>query len=393
MQACPYDAIYLNPDTNTAAKCNYCAHRVEVGLAPPCVNVCPEHAIIAGDMDDPSTEITRMLAHHQVQVRKPEKGTRPKVFYIDGDAASLRPTYASTPEAYLWSEIPKRVYQIAPPRLEEAESEARRVYDQGQSHTDTWGFKVAAYLWTKSISAGIPMFALISSLFAHQLKFSMLEIITSIVFLSITTVLLISDLKQPKRFHWIVIRPQWRSWLTRGAFILMGFGTLLGVCFLLTYMQIALPVVLFSLTVLFGFGSAVYSAFLFWQAKGRDFWQSPLFSVHLIVMAILAGSGMMMIVDDGTPAVGGVLLVSLILHAGIILFDLTAVHSTVDSKIACGFLGKSRLFWLGAVIAGILLPITLLFLGETGIAGLFALGGLLLYEKVWVKAGQVVPLS
>jgi formate-dependent nitrite reductase membrane component NrfD len=158
-------------------------------------------------------------------------------------------------------------------------------------------------------------------------------------------------------------------------------------------MQIALPVVLFSLTVLFGFGSAVYSAFLFWQAKGRDFWQSPLFSVHLIVMAILAGSGMMIVVDDGTPAVGGVLLVSLILHAGIILFDLTAVHSTADSKIACAFLGKSRLFWLGAVIAGILLPITLLFLGETGIAGLFALGGLLLYEKVWVKAGQVVPLS
>jgi len=144
MQACPYDAIYIHPDDLTAAKCNYCAHRVEVGLAPPCVTVCPEHAIIAGDMDDPGTEISEMLAHHQVQVRKPEKGTRPKLFYIEGDAASLNPVYASTPEGYLWSEIPQRAYQIAPPRLEQAESEARRVYDQGQSHTDSWGAKVAA---------------------------------------------------------------------------------------------------------------------------------------------------------------------------------------------------------------------------------------------------------
>src|SRR5262245_53366704 len=136
MQACPYDAIYIHPDDLTAAKCNYCAHRVEVGLLPPCVNVCPEHAIIAGDMDAPQTEIAQMLSHHQVQVRKPEKGTRPKVFYIEGDAASLSPIFASTQEGYVWSEIPKRVYQIAPPKLEQAESEARRVYDQGQSHMD-----------------------------------------------------------------------------------------------------------------------------------------------------------------------------------------------------------------------------------------------------------------
>ena len=32
MQACPYDALYIDPDTNTAAKCHFCAHRVEVGL-------------------------------------------------------------------------------------------------------------------------------------------------------------------------------------------------------------------------------------------------------------------------------------------------------------------------------------------------------------------------
>ena len=103
MQACPYDALYIDPDTHTAAKCNYCAHRVDVGLEPACVVVCPEHAIISGDMDDPRSEISQTLARHQTTVRKPEKGTVPNLFYIDGDESSLTPTAAAQPEGNLWS--------------------------------------------------------------------------------------------------------------------------------------------------------------------------------------------------------------------------------------------------------------------------------------------------
>ncbi len=51
MQACPYDALYIDPETHTAAKCNYCAHRVDQGLQPACVVVCPVQAIIAGDLE------------------------------------------------------------------------------------------------------------------------------------------------------------------------------------------------------------------------------------------------------------------------------------------------------------------------------------------------------
>ena len=79
MQACPYDALYIDPDTQTAAKCHFCAHRVEVGLEPACVIVCPERAIIAGDLDDPETrDRARWSPREQVQVRKPEQGTRPE---------------------------------------------------------------------------------------------------------------------------------------------------------------------------------------------------------------------------------------------------------------------------------------------------------------------------
>ncbi|MCB0631828.1 MAG: 4Fe-4S dicluster domain-containing protein, partial [Lewinella sp.] len=103
MQACPYDALYIDPETRTAAKCNYCAHRIDVGLEPACVNVCPEHAIISGDMDDPTSEIAELLSRQQVSVRKAEKGTVPNLFYIDGDSASLDPFATEKNGEYLWN--------------------------------------------------------------------------------------------------------------------------------------------------------------------------------------------------------------------------------------------------------------------------------------------------
>ena len=63
-----------------------------MGLEPSCVVVCPEQAIVCGDLDDPSSQLSQLIKRHPVQVRKPEKGTKPKLFYIDGDEASLVPS-------------------------------------------------------------------------------------------------------------------------------------------------------------------------------------------------------------------------------------------------------------------------------------------------------------
>ena len=58
LQACPYDAIYIDPETDTAAKCHYCAHRTDIGLEPACVIVCPTHAIIARTVRQSDLPIT-----------------------------------------------------------------------------------------------------------------------------------------------------------------------------------------------------------------------------------------------------------------------------------------------------------------------------------------------
>jgi Fe-S-cluster-containing dehydrogenase component len=59
--ACPYDAIFINPEDHTAEKCNMCAHRLEVGLEPACVVVCPTQAILVGDMNDPASKVAGIV--------------------------------------------------------------------------------------------------------------------------------------------------------------------------------------------------------------------------------------------------------------------------------------------------------------------------------------------
>src|SRR5206468_6275011 len=106
MQACPYDAIYIDPESGTAAKCHFCAHRTDVGLEPACVVVCPVHAIVAGDMNNPGSEISRALATQRVRTRKPEQGTKPKLFYIEAEEASIVPSLAVQDAGMLWATLP-----------------------------------------------------------------------------------------------------------------------------------------------------------------------------------------------------------------------------------------------------------------------------------------------
>ena len=103
MQACPYDALYIDPDDHVAEKCNFCAHRIDVGLEPSCVVVCPEEAIVFGDLENEESNISQLVKNEPVTVRKEEMGTKPKVYYIDGDKASFDPSSAKPDVQFLWS--------------------------------------------------------------------------------------------------------------------------------------------------------------------------------------------------------------------------------------------------------------------------------------------------
>jgi len=101
--ACPYDAIFINPQDNSAEKCNLCAHRLEVGLEPACVTVCPTQAILVGDLNDPDSAVAEIINREPVTVRRPEKGTRPGVFYKGAHQATLDPLAARRPDGGLFA--------------------------------------------------------------------------------------------------------------------------------------------------------------------------------------------------------------------------------------------------------------------------------------------------
>ncbi|RME34456.1 MAG: 4Fe-4S dicluster domain-containing protein [Gammaproteobacteria bacterium] len=85
IQACPYDMRFYNPVTGTADKCDFCEHRTSRGLEPSCVNTCQGRARIFGDITDPESEVSRLLAKHSVTVLREGMGTHPNVYYIEAD--------------------------------------------------------------------------------------------------------------------------------------------------------------------------------------------------------------------------------------------------------------------------------------------------------------------
>jgi Fe-S-cluster-containing dehydrogenase component/formate-dependent nitrite reductase membrane component NrfD len=415
MQACPYDALYLDPTTGTAAKCNYCAHRVEVGLEPACVIVCPEQAIVAGDLDDPSTAIARLVATEPVQVRKPEQGTRPKLFYVGADAAALAPPLQRAGERLMWAQRTAEevdlVRLVAGARGADAGggvAMSQPVYDVSHP-ARPWGGRVAAYLWTKSIAAGVLLVAALGVVLGAAgggLLTGVAAPALALLFLALTTGLLVADLKRPGRFYFILTRGNRTSWLVWGAWILLAFGGVSALWLLAGVMgqggmlrALAVPAVFLAAA------SAGYSAFLFGQAEGRDFWQSPLLLPQLLVAALVAGGASLILLhlalggapERMPPLVMGFGL-SLGAHAVILLAELCGGHASDDVARAAQLItrgGFRASFWLWVIGAGVVVPLLLTWFGPmgAGVAALLALAGLWVYEDLWVKAGQSLPLS
>ncbi|WP_457651470.1 4Fe-4S dicluster domain-containing protein [Rhodocaloribacter sp.] len=462
MQACPYDAIYVDPDRGTVAKCHYCAHRVDVGLEPACVVVCPEHAIIAGDLDDPNTEISRMLAENKVTVRKPEQGTAPKLFYIGGNDAAMHPTATPrTPETFLWADVlplhgdghdahgndahpPERSLPVVSKKKSASGTPIRTPQTQGvpssgpimigdgrmadhmvqvaynAQHKIPWHWPVPAYLVTKGIATGLFMLLSLGlglGFFAFDAPAFVAGGFVMLLFLGITTGLLVYDLERPERFLRILTRPQWKSWLVRGAFLLAGFSTLAGLWWAVeagAYFGLLSPDLAAAVRPYFlwiglplAVGAAIYTAFLFGQAEGRDLWQSSILPIHLLVQALMAGAAAVLLMDVFMALPEALAHTARVTFAAAVALDVIVTlfgefgmpHASEAAAQAAHAISHGYYkhhFWLWSLTVGHLIPFALLFAGDpvtAGLAGLLNLVGLYYYEYAFVMAPQEVPNS
>ena len=156
-------------------------------------------------------------------------------------------------------------------------SKATRSYD-APSKGILWDWDVAGYLVTKSAAAGLYIL-LMASILLGKLEFDLaaaIGITLSIALLGLTGALLIHDLDKPMRFIYVMLRPNWSSWLVRGGFTLGAFGGLMTLH--LAIFVLGLPVELHKWIAIVGIPAAwltgSYTGWLFKQAKGRVIWSS-----------------------------------------------------------------------------------------------------------------------
>jgi formate-dependent nitrite reductase membrane component NrfD len=230
------------------------------------------------------------------------------------------------------------------------------------------------------------------------------------VFLGLTGLLLVADLKQPGRFHYLLTRGNWSSWLVKGAYILMAFAAICGLWWIggLTEADGLLKVLAIP-AVLGAAGTAGYTAYLFAQCEGRDLWQTPLLLPVLLSQAVTAGGAAYAVIDvfmdvPETTAIRWVLLGGVAATALFVAIELSS-HGSRHVELAVDAMTRgtyARQFWWGGIALGLVVPAALVILALAAdiegpalpaLAGVAALVGMFAYEDAFVRAGQSVPLS
>ncbi len=416
MQACPYDAIYIDDDTNTAAKCNFCAHRVDQDLEPACVVVCPTHSIWVGDLDDPNSGISQLVNSNPVTVRAPEQQTGPNVFYLGADRATLDPLVAPADNGYLFSTPDAHRAEVAADMPVDPVTKAHTTLNT--AHPRPWGWRVTTYLWTKAVGGGALMVAALARFLGVDLGAlgTVVAPALGLIGVTATAVLLVWDLKQPQRFLYLFLKPNPRSWLVLGGVALTAFAGVSGlwlVAGILAEAGVAVSAmtgllgVLAYLAIPAGALVAGYTGFLFGQAEGRDLWQSPLLFWHLIVQAVMVGAGALAVAalaadPDAAALIARCLVIATALNVVMLLLEYGGRHATAQAAAAAHMVVRgryARLFWIGGVALAVVAA-ALAAPGWNGaaavpvlLAGLAVQVALLAYESVFVRAGQDVPLS
>jgi formate-dependent nitrite reductase membrane component NrfD len=280
-------------------------------------------------------------------------------------------------------------------------------------HKVQWHWELPTYLVTKNIAGGLFMMLSLNALFE---KFSSATFLAAgfiaMVFMLITVVLLIKDLSQPKRFLNILLRPQWKSWVARGAFILIGFTAVAGLWWLVegaasmgwlsNEVATAVRPVASLLTFPLALFAVIYSSFLLGQAEGRDMWQSSLLPFQLFAQSMMVASGIFLVLGAFLPYPGFAFLVfpfSILVN---LLFSLAGKFNSFASEVA--LLASREMthgrfrnhFWWGGIVLGHIVPLALFVMFSvfaSPVAVLCVIAGLFFYEYAFVMAPQYIPNS
>ncbi|MBN2060348.1 MAG: carboxypeptidase regulatory-like domain-containing protein [Deltaproteobacteria bacterium] len=84
VRACPYGVIFWNEEKNIPQKCTLCAHLLDQGWKEPrCVEACPTGALTFGNLEDPESNVSKLIASDKVEQLHPEYGLKTNVMYMN----------------------------------------------------------------------------------------------------------------------------------------------------------------------------------------------------------------------------------------------------------------------------------------------------------------------
>ncbi len=270
-----------------AQKCTFCSDRIDFGLAngltpgidapatPACVNACIADALHFGNIDDPHSNVSRLLREQRHFRMHEELGTQPGFYYLHGKADGADgPAIASAPE------LPKQAGTLRTKGVE-------------PWHQKHWDWRAAGNFICGGAGAGLFVFAAIETFFLGT-SFPLGWVALGLVALGLF--LLLFKIGRPLRSIFVLRQPQ-RSWMTREAWIAAFLFPLGAIATWLDSPAFMIPAAVLALCFLFS------QAMILRESKGIPAWRAPRIVALIIATGMAEGAGLFLAAPAVMPLV------------------------------------------------------------------------------------------
>jgi phenylacetyl-CoA:acceptor oxidoreductase subunit 1 len=260
-----------------AQKCTFCSDRIDFGLAngltpgrdplasPACVNACIADALHFGDLDDPDSNVSRLLREQKHFRMHEELGTEPGFYYVHGPAHA-----ADTSAAPAAAVEPATAGQIR----------SRGVEPTHQKH---WDWKAAANFMCGGAGSGLFALAAAAGL-AGATAWPAMAAGAALMALGLFCVLL--KIGRPLRAANVLRQPR-RSWMAREAWVAMAFFPLAALTLWTQHSLLAIAAAALALIFL------VCQGMILFAAKGIPAWREPLVVPLIVTTGLAEGGGLL----------------------------------------------------------------------------------------------------
>ena len=275
-----------------------------------------------------------------------------------------------------------------------------------------WPWLVTMNLWAKSIGTGVILLGLyLFKKYPEETKFLKFPLAAiSFTFLSLFLLFTLADLHQPFRMINIFLHPHWTSPITVGAWIASALMGVLTAMLYAIYIKKdeALYDKLYIAAFVLAIPTTLYTAWLFGSMTAREFYQTPVEFVQMVLAATLSGSATLLLLNkkfsyELNRDLAVVLFVStlsmFIINMGEYLFGAGKAEEIAATLVYIKGGEYTAMYWIGLITAFVI-PAVLTLLSVLNrtttmlvLASVSALAGLWIVKHVWLMIPQLLPMS